>query len=77
MRNQIIKIHPIEEHTASANLLDISGYNLLRECQMHGISVLNASIFGSGLLWGGDKARLSFIVAPKNIIQFRLYLKHL
>jgi len=37
------------------NLLDISGYNLLRECQMHGISVLNASIFGSGLLWGGDK----------------------
>eukprot|EP00667_Euglena_gracilis_P014855 EG_transcript_15410 len=37
------------------NLLDVSGYDLFRECQEKGVAVINASVFGSGLLWGNDK----------------------
>jgi len=41
------------------NLLDQSGYELLLECEKRNITVINAGIFGSGLLWGGDTFRYS------------------
>lgn len=41
------------------NLLDQTGYELLRVCQLRGIKLTNAGIFGSGILWGGSTLRYS------------------
>lgn len=43
----------------SWNLLDQSGMEVLVECHKRKIPVINAGIFGSGLLWGGDTLRYS------------------
>ena len=39
------------------NLIDLSGLEVLLECQKRGIKVVPAGVFGSGLLWGSTHFR--------------------
>jgi len=51
------------------NLVDVSGFELLRECQQRGIGVVLAGIFGSGLLWGST--RLRYVTADTEAVEKR------
>jgi D-threo-aldose 1-dehydrogenase len=60
----MLKQHPIDTFdkvmmAGSWNLMDQSGFEVLIECHERKIPVINAGIFGSGLLWGGDTLRYS------------------
>jgi len=48
------------------NLVDQSGYEVLQECQKRNIKVVQAGVFGSGLLWGSTHLR--YDKAPKEAI---------
>lgn len=54
------------------NLLDQSGYPVLLECQKKNIPVINAGIFGSGLLWGGSTYQYSK-VSDENLEKVKLW----
>lgn len=49
------------------NLVDQSGYEVLKECQRKNVKVVQAGVFGSGLLWGSTRLRYS--EAPPEAIE--------